>query len=269
MCQGGDFTKDDGTGGESIYGLKFDDENFKKKHVKGCLSMANSGKNTNGSQFFICTAAPDHLDGKHVVFGQVVVGYDEVVSKMERLGSRTGRVSRKVTILNCGEVAEEQVKKRQRVVPVDIAAASRLVPACPEEAPAGGLFGLLQERDTATVADEASGASGSGAQVVDANEVHALHILRKHAGSRKPKPETGRLSHVRTKTLGNSWRKSACSCSLCPPLRCGGGFRSWPGRSRIATLPTRAATWVDSREGSDKSLSRTLPSHLEWVICQM
>merc|ERR1712048_641639 len=76
MCQGGDITKGDGTGGESIYGKKFKDENFKKKHFKGCLSMANSGKNSNNSQFFICTEATPELDGKHVVFGKVVSGYD-------------------------------------------------------------------------------------------------------------------------------------------------------------------------------------------------
>ena len=107
MCQGGDFTRGDGTGGESIYGGRFDDETFDGKAGKhfgpGTLSMANAGKNTNGSQFFICTAATPHLDGKHVVFGQVVKGY-EVVKAMEAVGSRTGKTSSKVTISDCGKV---------------------------------------------------------------------------------------------------------------------------------------------------------------------
>jgi len=104
MCQGGDFTRGNGTGGESIYGSKFRDENFKKKHTKeGILSMANSGPNTNGSQFFICTKATPHLDGKHVVFGQVVQGYD-VVRKMERVGSSSGKTSKQVSIKSCGMV---------------------------------------------------------------------------------------------------------------------------------------------------------------------
>ena len=107
MCQGGDFTSGDGRGGESIYGGRFDDETFEGKAGKhfgpGTLSMANAGPNTNGSQFFLCTAATPHLDGKHVVFGQVVTGYD-VVTKIEAVGSRSGQTSATVTISDCGKV---------------------------------------------------------------------------------------------------------------------------------------------------------------------
>jgi len=103
MCQGGDFTNGDGTGGESIYGEKFEDENFKLKHEKpGLLSMANAGRNTNGSQFFITVKATPHLDDKHVVFGEVLEGYDEVVRKMEAVGSSGGDTSKKVAIADCG-----------------------------------------------------------------------------------------------------------------------------------------------------------------------
>ncbi|KAL8050398.1 hypothetical protein ABFX02_06G079900 [Erythranthe guttata] len=107
MCQGGDFTRGNGTGGESIYGEKFADENFTKKHVKpGLLSMANSGPGTNGSQFFITTAKTTWLDGKHVVFGEVVDGYS-VVKEMEKVGSQSGTTSAPVVIEDCGEINED------------------------------------------------------------------------------------------------------------------------------------------------------------------
>ncbi|WAS98580.1 peptidylprolyl isomerase [Nannocystis punicea] len=102
MCQGGDFTRGNGTGGESIYGEKFADENFKLKHTgKYLLSMANAGANTNGSQFFITTAETPWLDGKHVVFGKVVSG-TEVIDAMEKVGSRNGPTSKPVAIEDSG-----------------------------------------------------------------------------------------------------------------------------------------------------------------------
>merc|ERR1712002_984604 len=104
MCQGGDFTAGNGTGGKSIYGAKFADENFNLKHTgKGDLPMANAGPNTNGSQFFICTVKTTWLDKKHVVFGKVTSGY-EVVQKMEKKGSQSGKPMAKITIANCGQL---------------------------------------------------------------------------------------------------------------------------------------------------------------------
>ena len=105
MCQGGDFTRQNGTGGKSIYGEKFADENFKLKHTgPGVLSMANAGPNTNGSQFFLCTVETNWLDGKHCVFGNVTKGMD-VVKKVESYGSQSGQTSAKIIVADCGQLS--------------------------------------------------------------------------------------------------------------------------------------------------------------------
>ncbi|GFP97988.1 peptidyl-prolyl cis-trans isomerase cyp63 [Phtheirospermum japonicum] len=122
MAQGGDFSKGNGTGGESIYGGKFPDENFKLDHDgPGLLSMANGGPGTNGSQFFILFKRQPHLDGKHVVFGKVVKGMD-IVKKMEQLGTADGKPAGLVKIVDCGEMSKTNVEaekeKKKKPAPV-------------------------------------------------------------------------------------------------------------------------------------------------------
>lgn len=106
VCQGGDITNGNGTGGESIYGRKFNDEwvnGYLPHEAPGLLSCANSGQNTNSSQFFLTTAKTSWLDSNHVVFGRVEDGMD-VVKSIEAVGSSSGATSAKVVIADCGEI---------------------------------------------------------------------------------------------------------------------------------------------------------------------
>eukprot|EP00007_Cunea_sp_BSH-02190019_P005902 CAMPEP_0174244314 /NCGR_PEP_ID=MMETSP0417-20130205/34848_1 /TAXON_ID=242541 /ORGANISM="Mayorella sp, Strain BSH-02190019" /LENGTH=694 /DNA_ID=CAMNT_0015323983 /DNA_START=30 /DNA_END=2110 /DNA_ORIENTATION=- len=155
MLQGGDFTRGDGRGGESIYGERFNDENFIHTHAKPfLLSMANAGPNTNGSQFFITTAATPHLDGKHVVFGEVVRGF-EVVKLIESQPTRSSNDQplETVQIVACGELDsetdpdDENPRKRKRTAEEgnDRPAASTL----------DGLDDHMDEDDIAALLDEA------------------------------------------------------------------------------------------------------------------
>ncbi|KPA84160.1 cyclophilin 11 putative (CYP11) [Leptomonas pyrrhocoris] len=139
MLQGGDVIRGNGTGSESIYGPTFRDESFSGKAGKhtglGCLSMANSGPNTNGSQFFICTAPTPWLNGKHVVFGRVVEGLD-VVKMIERRGSESGKTRGRIVVADCGEIAAEKPEVVQAPAAAVKVVAPKKVSTPPAAAPA-------------------------------------------------------------------------------------------------------------------------------------
>lgn len=130
MMQGGDFTNKNGTGGESIYGMKFPDENFKLRHtLKGLLSMANAGKNTNGSQFFLTFAPANWLDGKHCVFGRVESGY-EIAARIEKIPVNVNdKPSMSVVVKDCGEIKPAPKVEVPKPVPTVAAAPVSVVGA--------------------------------------------------------------------------------------------------------------------------------------------
>jgi len=184
MCQGGDFTRGNGTGGRSIYGAKFEDENFQLAHTgPGVLSMANAGPNTNGSQFFLCTVETAWLNGKHVVFGQVVDGYS-VVKAMEACGDRSGATAVPVMIADCGVMPGNASKAAAAAAAGGGAAAARAssLRGAGASSAAGASMGTFAAR--ASARPSMFGTPARSHTVVPARQPMACRPVRMHAGGR-------------------------------------------------------------------------------------
>ncbi|KAF5835186.1 cyclophilin-like domain-containing protein [Dunaliella salina] len=183
MCQGGDITKGNGTGGRSIYGARFEDENFQLAHTgPGILSMANAGPNTNGSQFFLCTIETGWLNGKHVVFGQVVDGYS-VVKAMEACGDRSGATAVPVMVADCGVLPGNASKAAAAAAGGGAAAAgASALRSAGTSSAAGASLGTFASRASARPA--MFGTPARSPLVVPIRQPVAHRPVRMHAGGR-------------------------------------------------------------------------------------
>ncbi|KAF0909370.1 hypothetical protein E2562_035811 [Oryza meyeriana var. granulata] len=225
MAQGGDFSRGDGRGGESIYGAKFKDENFKLKHDQpGVLSMANAGPDSNGSQFFITFLPVPHLDGKHVVFGKMVNGIT-LLKKLEAVGSDTGKPTCEVKIVDCGEVSDidsqnqlrgEKEKKLRRAE--DSSAAERRVktqkPPCHDKQKKKRKH-YSSDSYSSDSSDTQSSDSGSESESYSSSSLDTSsssdhrHKRRKSSKKDKRRSAKGKSKHKKTKRKSRGTKRKS------------------------------------------------------------